>query len=187
MEIILIRHGEPDYGLCEERAFIGHGKDLAPLTKRGVSQAEQVAMTETLKSCQLIVASPYTRAMQTAAIITRTTGIPLTVEMDLREWQPDSTYQYQTSDDAHSLYADFKACKGVHPIGVYKRWESIEQLTARVDPVIRRYYNAGYQKIMVVAHGEVISRFTGISHVKHCTPYSVNYEDDYCYYGCVEE
>ena len=30
MEMILIRHGEPDYSPCEKRGFIGQGHDLAP-------------------------------------------------------------------------------------------------------------------------------------------------------------
>jgi len=29
----LIRHGEPTYKPVDERKFIGHGRDLAPLTK----------------------------------------------------------------------------------------------------------------------------------------------------------
>lgn len=43
MEIIFIRHGEPDYAPCDERGFIGHGRALAPLSARGVTQAARVA------------------------------------------------------------------------------------------------------------------------------------------------
>lgn len=37
----------------------------------------------------MILSSPYTRALQTAAILSRELNIDLQVEFDLREWQPD--------------------------------------------------------------------------------------------------
>lgn len=29
MKVVFIRHGEPDYLSCDEKGFIGHGRDLA--------------------------------------------------------------------------------------------------------------------------------------------------------------
>lgn len=49
MEIIFIRHGEPDYAPCDERGFIGHGRALAPLSARGITQAERVATEAVLR------------------------------------------------------------------------------------------------------------------------------------------
>ena len=34
MQLILIRHGEPDYSPCDQRGFSGFGRDLAPLAKK---------------------------------------------------------------------------------------------------------------------------------------------------------
>lgn len=34
----LIRHGEETYQYVNERKFIGHGRDLAPLTQTGIKQ-----------------------------------------------------------------------------------------------------------------------------------------------------
>lgn len=45
MEVIMIRHGEPDYEPCDDRMFIGHGRDLSPLTENGIEQAKEVAKT----------------------------------------------------------------------------------------------------------------------------------------------
>lgn len=84
MEMILIRHGEPDYSPCEKRGFIGQGHDLAPLTPEGVSQARAVAESPLLEGAQLLLSSPYTRAMQTASEISRVTGLAIQVELDLR-------------------------------------------------------------------------------------------------------
>ena len=42
MKIIFVRHGEPDYRELEERAYSGFGMDLAPLSKKGVKQAQEL-------------------------------------------------------------------------------------------------------------------------------------------------
>lgn len=186
MKIVLIRHGKPDYAPVDERGFIGHGRALAPLTPEGVEQAECAADSPELKGVQLLVASPYTRALQTAAIISRKTDIPLTVEVDLREWQPDMTYQCRTSEESFALHQDFWACKGEYPEGESRKWETINQIIARIDPVYRRYYDAGYEKIAVVAHGGVIRRLTGKGIVPYCAPETVEYNGEYPYHGWVD-
>ena len=89
MDLLLVRHGEPDYSDIDERGYIGHGRDLAKLTEKGVRQAERAAEDTRLQGAELILSSPYTRALQTASIISRITQIPLTVETDLHEWMPD--------------------------------------------------------------------------------------------------
>ena len=68
MEIVFIRHGEPDYKPCWERGFVGHGKDLACLTPEGINQAKEVSRNPILNGSELIISSPYTRALQTAAL-----------------------------------------------------------------------------------------------------------------------
>ena len=85
----LVRHGEPDYDTVREAGFRGFGVDFAPLTERGVAQAENAAQDPRLKTARLIVSSPYPRALQTAQIISRATGLKVAVELDLREWIPD--------------------------------------------------------------------------------------------------
>lgn len=185
MEIVLIRHGKPDYAPVDEKGFIGHGRSMAPLTEEGVHQAEVAADNTMLAGVQLIVSSPYTRALQTAAIISRKTGIPLTVEIDLREWEPDQTYQYN-GEESRVLHQDFSACKGVWPEGETRRWEQIDGIIRRIDPVFRTYYERGYGKIAVVAHGGVIRRLTGQGIVPYCTPETVYYDGHYDYHGWTE-
>ena len=68
-KIFLIRHGEADYSGLSERGFYGFGRDFAPLSKRGIEQVEKMASDERLKTAEVIVSSPYTRALQTASII----------------------------------------------------------------------------------------------------------------------
>ena len=39
----LIRHGEPDYESVSKLGFYGFGRSFAPLSERGVKQAEETA------------------------------------------------------------------------------------------------------------------------------------------------
>ena len=39
MDLLLVRHGEPDYSDVDKRGYAGHGRDLAKLTEKGVQQA----------------------------------------------------------------------------------------------------------------------------------------------------
>lgn len=154
----LVRHGQPDYTPCDERGYIGHGRDLAPLTEKGVSEAEETARDIRLKGAELIVSSPYTRALQTAAIISRQTGIRLTVEMDFHEWMPDITFQYKHFEECLQLNEDFNNLKGIYPPGESRRWESLPSLQERVRKAADKY--ADYDKVIIVCHGMVIRTLT---------------------------
>ena len=35
MDLLLVRHGEPDYSDVDKRGYAGHGRDLAKLTEKG--------------------------------------------------------------------------------------------------------------------------------------------------------
>lgn len=113
----LERNGEADYSEMLEKGFYGFGRSFAPLSPKGVSQVEATATDERLKSAQLIVASPCTRALETAAIISRETGLKICVEVDLHEWEPDKTNQYTTSEEAFEMAREFNLYKGVYPEG----------------------------------------------------------------------
>ena len=93
----LIRHGEPDYTYGDNHGYIGQGHDLAPLNNEKIEEVVETSKDKRLKTAQIIISSPYTRALQTASIISKETGINIVVEPDIREWQPDLTYQYKRS------------------------------------------------------------------------------------------
>ena len=65
--------------------------------------AYEFSKDERLKGAKVIVSSPYTRALQTAAIISKETGLNIEVDMNLREWQPDLTYRYKSKDEMEEL------------------------------------------------------------------------------------
>lgn len=108
MNIVFIRHGEPDVTGVDERGFIWQGRNFAPLSKLGVQQAEAISTDPRLKDAQLIVFSPYTRALQTVAILSKNTGIPITVKIDLHEFIPDRTFQLKGEAENKTLHKDFQ-------------------------------------------------------------------------------
>ena len=108
----LVRHGEANYDYMLENGFWGFGRDFAPLSEKGKQQAEITAKDIRLKNAELIVSSPYTRALQTAQIISRETGIRVEVDIDLHEWISDENNQYETSEESFALAREFTKFKG---------------------------------------------------------------------------
>jgi broad specificity phosphatase PhoE len=164
-EIILIRHGEPRYDEVLSRHYFGMGFDLGKLTEKGVEQAEKRALDPILEGAELIISSPYTRALQTAAIISRATGIKLAVENDLHEWMPDVTFKFEMK--GNEPYEEYMRAKGIRQIEHVYHWEEYEVLKNRVRNALEKYKD--YQKIIVVCHGIVMSTMTCFEDlIEHC-------------------
>ena len=170
----LIRHGEPDYSKVEESNFWGFGRDFAPLSEKGIQQAEKTAMDERLKNADFIVSSPYTRALQTAQIISYYTGIKVVVETKLHEWQPDLTNQYKTVDEVNELSRAFSVNKGVCPEQKVVRWETLEHMRIRMRQVADKY--AGYNKVIFVGHGMSLRTLTYIEELEPAGIVECDYE-----------
>lgn len=170
----LVRHGEADFTKAEECGYWGFGRDLAPLSERGVKQVEQTAMDERLRSADIIVSSPYTRALQTAHIISYYTGVKVVVESKLHEWQPDLTNQYKSVDEVIALSNEFKNFQGVCPKGKNVRWETLEHMRIRMREVVDKYAN--YEKVIIVGHGMSLRTLTYIEELKPAGIVELNYE-----------
>src|SRR6185369_10745659 len=89
----LLRHGQSEFNLRFSQTGRDPGIVDAPLTKRGTEQAEGAAKhflnlkntDQRLKAPTRIIASPYTRALQTATPIAKALGLPITVNALLGE------------------------------------------------------------------------------------------------------
>jgi len=162
---ILIRHGEPRYDEVLSRNYFGMGYDMGRLTDLGVIQAEKRAKDPDLFDADIIISSPYTRALQTAAIISRISNIKLTVENDLHEWMPDTTFKFEL--DASKAYDEYLKSKGIRSNETIYLWESYDVLRKRVLNVLDKYKE--YKKVIVVCHGIVMSTLTKFDDViEHC-------------------
>jgi broad specificity phosphatase PhoE len=83
--MILIRHGQSEFNLHFTAHRVDPGIPDPQLTPLGRAQAEAAA--ETLAGARItrIIASPYTRAMQTAAPFARRLALPVTISPLVRE------------------------------------------------------------------------------------------------------
>ena len=165
MKAILIRHGEPNYENVSKWGEIGLGFEFGELTELGEKQAFDRAKDERLKDADLIVSSPYTRALQTAAIISKETGIDLKVEVELHEWFPDLEFIYDYGVfDASSEYFSFG---GIRPKDSKFRYEEYETIKKRVRKVLEKYKK--YNKVIFVCHGIVMHSQTDFEDkIEHC-------------------
>lgn len=130
--MLLVRHGEPDYSELDRTGWFGPARDLAPMTVRGVTQAHQVGRSLASGGAAVLVSSPMTRALQTAAIISHHTGLALgAVEWRLREWLPDTTLSWRSFDQVQMASASYHQHDGEWPAGQTCTWEPRSDLRAR--------------------------------------------------------
>jgi broad specificity phosphatase PhoE len=163
MPVLLMRHGEPDWPLVNDRGWVGLANDFTPLTRRGIRQAETTADALEAERVSLVLSSPMTRALQTAAIVAFRLAVPLQVELDLREWLPDETYSWSTPQEVFAAYDDMLAHRGVRPEGHPLRWEPLAQVRDRATHVLEPYADAG-ETVVAVCHEVLIQSVTGEQH-----------------------
>lgn len=81
MQILFVRHSEPNYSMFDQhdnpRLYAGFGRDLAPLTEKGRTLAQEIASNPIFSQAQVVVASSVTRALETATYIAQAQQPPL--------------------------------------------------------------------------------------------------------------
>lgn len=183
-KLILVRHGEPDYSFVTERGFKGHGRDLGQLTVYGIEQAKAAAKDSRLDGAELIVASPYTRALQTAAIISKERNLDISIELDIHEWLPDLTFNYSSDDIVMQSARDCSSCKGTYEDSDKKNWEKLSTVADRAFNSLKKYLS--YNKIIVVTHGVVMRQFQFYKHIPYCGIVEVDFHEGYKWCGWIE-
>ena len=83
--MILLRHGQSEFNLRFTATKKDPGIPDPPLTPLGQAQAEEAAEQLAGEGLRRIIASPYTRALQTAAPLARRLRIPVHVMPVVRE------------------------------------------------------------------------------------------------------
>lgn len=161
----LVRHGEANYDNMLDNGFWGFGRDFAPLSEKGKQQAETAAKDIRLKNVELIVSSPYTRALQTAQIISQETGIRVEVDIDLHEWIPDESNQYETSEESFAFAREFTGFRGEYPPGEKLKWETLSHMRERIIRAADKC--SVYDKVIFVGHGMV---FRCLKYIEEMNP-----------------
>ena len=158
MTVTLLRHGRADYvGVVDK--FVGHGRDLAPLTVAGIGDAERAAATLAATPPDRILSSPMTRALQTATIIGRRLDLDVVIEVDLHEWMPDDRQRWADVAQVDEAISDLRACGGAWPDGTTRHWEPLSAMRRRAGLAIDRHTDAG--DLLVVCHSMIIEALTG--------------------------
>ncbi len=159
MKIYLVRHGKTDYSEKNTKIYQGFGVNLAPLSASGIAQIQKTAKDPRLKKARLIVSSPYTRALQTAAILSKELGLDIAVETDLHEWIADKRYQSISEEQTEARYRAFIEHGGQYPEGEEQDWEDCQALRRRALAALKRYRGRG--PLIVASHGMLIRALTG--------------------------
>lgn len=175
MKLILIRHAEPDYSDVLDRNFIGQGLDFGHLSETGIRQAEAVSTNPRLSGAQVIFSSPYTRTLQTSAILSKNTCLPIKVLTDLCEWIPDLTFRAGVAERGEALQ-EMKKYHGIHTEECKYQWESLSTLGKRVFDCLLPY-NDLFDKVIVVAHSLVIRQFRN-EPIPHCGIVESEFNED---------
>ena len=159
----LVRHGDTDYSRRNTGIYQGFGTNLAPLTALGEAQIRAAAADPRLQGAALILSSPYTRAVQSAAILAAALNAEVAVETELHEWLADREGRWLSDEEAERAYRAFEENDGVRPAG--QRWEDAADMRRRAEPVLAKYADRG--KVIVVCHGMLIGALTGGEHPAH--------------------
>ncbi len=85
VDMILVRHGQSEFNAAFNRTRIDPGIVDPRLTGEGRAQANAVAVALRDLGIRRLIASPYTRALETAALIAEVLGTPIGVEPLVRE------------------------------------------------------------------------------------------------------
>ena len=157
-----IRHGTADYSNRNTKIYQGFGVNLSPLSEEGIAQIKECAKDERLADADIILSSPYTRALQTASILSKELCIDIVVETDLHEWLANINFIYENDENAEKSHMEYEKYNGVYPQGEDRIWESSEAIRTRVLAVLKKFRD--YDKVIVACHGMMIQAVTGGKH-----------------------
>ena len=156
MRVYFVRHGETDYDVVTARGVRGWATSFAPLSPVGRLQIDTIARDYRLQGARAIVCSSYARALESAALLSRTLNMPLYVEYDLHEWLPQKDPLGEIDGDL------LERASGELRPGARRDdapWESIDEVRERVLGVLSRY--RGFDPLIVVTHAVVIQSLLG--------------------------
>ncbi len=153
-----VRHGKTDYSEKNTKIYQGYGVNLAPMSETGIMQIKETAKDERLKGTDIILTSPYTRAVQTASILSKELGVDIKIETDLHEWLANKNFVYDSVEAMDAAFREYEKNQGKYPDGEEKAWESKEALRKRILSVLEKY--KGYEKVIVAGHGLMIQAVT---------------------------
>ena len=83
--MILLRHGQSEFNAAFNATRVDPGIPDPRLTEEGKRQARAAALALAAHPVERLIASPYTRALETAEIVAGELGLPIEVHLLVRE------------------------------------------------------------------------------------------------------
>ncbi len=143
-ELYLVRHGETDWN--RERRI--QGSTDIPLNDTGRDQAAATGRLLATRQWEAVIASPLSRAYETASIIAAETGLPGPTRLDAIVERNYGLAEGMTGDEIDRLFPDGAEVAGR---------ETREAVAARVIPALLALAEEHPGKsLIVVSHGGVI-------------------------------
>jgi broad specificity phosphatase PhoE len=141
--------------------------DSAPLTAVGAKQAEELADLLSGIRATYLVSSPFTRALQSAAIIGHRLALGVRVDYDLRDWLPDNTGSWRGVADVRAAQAELDAYGGEWPTGIQRPWEPLSRVRERARAALARHAASTDGPVLTITHAMVIRALTGETGTAH--------------------
>lgn len=155
MKIYFVRHGSTD---SFEKRITQSATD--PLNERGLSQARELAKRFSKTPLDLIISSPFTRALQTAqAISDKITISDLYKEVT----KPTEVVGRSKEDqDVKDILHKIGEMYFIDPLWHYSDEENFEDLKKRGIEALEFLKSKNAENILVVSHGNFIALMVGI-------------------------
>ncbi|MDJ0387835.1 histidine phosphatase family protein [Roseomonas sp. E05] len=151
--MILLRHGQSEFNLHFSATRRDPGIKDPKLTVLGRHQAEQAAQALAGEDIRRIIASPYTRALQTAAPLARQLGLPVLVHPLVRERY---AFTCDVGSPRTALAMDWPELEWSHVEEVW--WPAVEEPVDQVE-ARARLFRAEMAALEDWAHTVVVSHW----------------------------
>jgi len=154
----MVRHGAVDWpGLgVYNPVYRGARRDFAPLSLEGKRQVASLAadIRSSGVSFRCVVSSPYTRSLQTAAILAMSIGAELEVEPLLHDWLPVKDGLVPVTEAlVKQSTTSFEARHSMSP-PIESIWESLDDMQLRLGRVVEKYKP---RPLLLVCHEALIA------------------------------
>lgn len=163
-KLYLARHGQR-LDTVQKHWFTSYDNEYdPPLSELGLQQARLLGQGLVTEPIDVIISSPYLRALQTAEAIATVLGQGFYVDMGLGEWQgkammPKPPALLEPAHHCPSLSKmDLSHCSTVFP----SYPESVDEVFERYHKTVIRLLDIYTGNLLLVGHGRVV---TGTAHV----------------------
>ncbi len=158
MKLYLVRHGQ-----TSGNAQRIHQDNSVSLSELGVSQSTVLAKRFQTVPVDLVIASPYARAQQTAEIIGKTISKPIQTSPLLIELKRPSVIEGRHMDDPEVVKIKEDIESNVHnPDWKHSDEETFFDIRARAITFLKQLDSMADENVLVVTHGHFIKAVVGV-------------------------